>query len=1662
MATNDIGVKIKIDGEAQYREQLRQITQQTKLMKAETAAMENAWTKSTSAQQKATQQLTHLNSQLDRQTEIFNMASANADKYSKELGENASETLKWKAAAKEAEAEMRRLESELAKVPNKVQLMGQAWQQAGERIQNTGRSMTTLGSTLTRTVTVPLTAAVAAAVKTTADFDSSMSKVKAVSGATGAEFEALRTKAREMGAATKFSATEAADAFNYMAMAGWKTSDMMSGIDGIMDLAAASGEDLATASDIVTDSLTAFGESADQSGRLADIMAAACSNANTNVSMMGQTFKKVAPVAGALGYSMEDISLAVGLMANAGIKAEAAGTALRRGFTNMVKPTKAVAEAMEQYDISITNSDGTMKDLRSVIEQLRERFAGLSESEQASAAATIFGTNAYSAWLAIINGSEADYEKLANAIDNSAGTAKRMAETMQDNLAGQLTILKSQLQELAISFGDILVPKIREGVTWIQKQVDTFNKLDEKTKEQILKYGLMAAAIGPVVLAAGKFVTAIGSIVKFGGKAVESLGSLVKKAAEMSPAFSSATSAVSGYAAALAPVVGASAGLLAGSFALGAGVNKLAHEYLETDTALAGYDKTLASAANNTEQARRKFEDAGQAVQSAVEGYDQSMKEMEAQTMVVNGLASELAALNQKQSLTADESLRMQSVMNQLNAVYPELGLQIDAQTGKLNKGSGEIQKYIKSMQEMTQAQIQQEAYAKINQEIVDAMVARVDAELELKELEESVSKATAEHANSDALLGTAQADVAKQIDATRATLKQYDQQIERGNKKLAELDKANGNLATSAGAAGAAVDAEGKSIDEVGTAALEAAGEVETASEEIAKAYQKEYESAYQNIMGQTGLFDKLAEEEKTSIDDMIANLDAHIAAQRAWNENATFLMQTQEYQTDTSFRAMVNSVVSAGDKMAPELAAITNAYQTESDKVSALTQKYGDMDQLASKTAQVTADAAVAAEYGLSEISNAYSDGYGYIVDDISGLESEMSSASGSAAEAGAEAFKRPLESLQNETQGIGAQTVNNFASGMNSISSYVGAVASNVAESGSAPLRSAKDHTWTWGYHMGQNFANGLSSSQYYVSMAAQSLADAAAAKLKHSVPKEGPLKDDDVWGLHLAQNLANGMLQGVGAVESAGDALGGAIETGFKDRLEIHSPSKTMEQAGKEAMQGVIKGVKESSGAAEKSAEEISKLYLQAAEKHLKMQQVMNRTSTAYEMEYWREMYTVAKTGTEGWYQAVINFYTAKNKLAEENAKGEKEAAQATIQYYERNIKLQELTHTMYPKKEADMWKTILGTMKKGTDEYYQVQVNYYTALNEAREAENKKASEAAKKRANEANELAQKQKAAYKEERDAANELTKDYIQSAGELRQAYQEAYLARKDALLGSTGGLWGEVKSNEVNGNPVRTLLDQVNAMRKYNAEVEKLRKRLGNTALFNELNTGDVADTARIAAINNMTNAQLKAYKELYAERTKLAEAQAKRDTAEQKASTEKQVKELTANYKAAIKQANKEIKAEGLTTGQALVSGINLGIKNSMGSLKASFTKEAKDLVRTVRDALGIKSPSKVFADEVGAMIPPGITMGIEKAMPKTVEAMNSEMRKLVTISDRQMVNPDLISGRGGFMLGLDAGAIYEAVKAGTEAAETSVVIGTREFARILRGMGVAIA
>lgn len=410
-----------------------------------------------------------------------------------------------------------------------------------------GASMQSVGKALTLGVTAPLVGVGIKSVKTASEFEAAMSKVKAISGATGGDFKRLEDIAMRMGRTTKFTAIESAEALKYMGMAGWKTDQMIAGLPPIMNLAAASGENLGTVSDIVTDSLTAFGMKATDAGRFCDVLAAAATNSNTDVYKMGETFKYVAPVAGALGYSVEDTAVALGLMASSGIKSSQAGTALRSAFTRLVKPTKEVEKGLAMIGLKADDFRG--KSLHETIDILRDSFQGLDGDQKAQIASMVFGQRAMSGMLGIINASEEDYNKLSKAIQNSSGSAEEMANIMNDNLHGDIVKLQSAIEGAAIAIGKKLSPYIRDLVQKINEWVDWFNELDPATQDMIVKLGLFAAAIGPVVFVLGGFLKHLTDIFDF-------IGNLKGGLEILGEAFGFLTSPVGLVVVAIAAVIG--------------------------------------------------------------------------------------------------------------------------------------------------------------------------------------------------------------------------------------------------------------------------------------------------------------------------------------------------------------------------------------------------------------------------------------------------------------------------------------------------------------------------------------------------------------------------------------------------------------------------------------------------------------------------------------------------------------------------------------------------------------------------------------------------------------------------------------------------------------------------------------------------------------------------------------------------------------------------------------------------------------------------------------------------------------------------------------------------------------------------------------------------
>lgn len=972
----DVGATISLKGEKQYREQMRQITQQTKTMRAETVAMESEWNKATTAQQKATKQAKLLGNQINQQKNAIKTAEANVKRYTEAYGESDARTLKWKQTLAEAKTELTRLEGELKKVPNSLQIFGQKMENAGQKIQKVGKAVTSVGTTLTKYVTAPIVGLGTAAVKTTADFDESMSKVQALSGATGKDFDALRKKAREMGATTKYSAGESADALGYMALAGWDTNQMIDGLDGVLNLAAASGMELAEASDMVTDYLSAFGLEAKDSTRFADQLAYAQAHSNTTTTQLGDAFGNSAAQMHTAGQSMETTTAVLEAFANQGLKGSEAGTALSAMMRDITQKMKNGKIQIGDTTVAVQDQNGNFRNMIDILADVEAATDGMGSAEKSAALMTTFTARSVKGVsMALTEGTDKIYG-YESALYSADGSAKKMADTMQDNLKGQLTILKSQLQELAISFGDILVPKIRKAVEWVQKQVDKFNKLDESTKKQIVKFAGLAAAIGPVLAIAGKLTTGIGKLVEGGGKALKWIGKFTKGA--------------DGLALSLNPVALGILAVAGAALAYKAGMEKI-------ETATRNASSELYDALDASKAATDGMSAAGDELSNAFDDANESIETTIAASQRAQEIADELADLTQAHRLTADEQRRQKILVDELNGIYPELGLSIDDTTGKLNKSTEEIQKYIDEASKMAKVKAYQEAINSVTQELSEALLEQTKAEMAAEKAnatyaasQSDLSKRTQELLNKKGKLTAAEKFELGQLmqganayteegramhEANSAQIK-YNQENEKLNGQVEEsnnlldylyeqLDALTGGMEDTAEGA----EETGEAVQGMADDTSEAAEEIEDASEKIIESYIQTASSAKESAMSQSSLWEELEQKEATSLEKMRQGLLSHIQAYSSWNSNVDSITSSTYYTTDKNFRNMVDSIIAAGVDMAPELQVIADALANGDAELSELTKDYGNMDRLGSGYGDTIARANSNLEYGFKE---------------------------------------------------------------------------------------------------------------------------------------------------------------------------------------------------------------------------------------------------------------------------------------------------------------------------------------------------------------------------------------------------------------------------------------------------------------------------------------------------------------------------------------------------------------------------------------------------------------------------------------------------------------------------------------------------------------------
>ncbi len=762
------------------------------------------------------------------------------------------------------------------------------------------------------------------------DFQSSMSTVEALSGATANEMESLTAKAKEMGAATKFTAQEASEAMQYMSMAGWDAASMTAGLGGVMQLAAASGEELGTVSDIVTDALTAFGMTAQDTNRFVDILAAAATKSNTNVSMLGESFKYAAPLCGTLGYSAQDAAVNLGLMANSGIKGSQAGTTLKTALANLSAPTKAQAGEMERLGISMTNADGTMKSLAQLTDSLRSSFSELSEAEQTAAASTIFGKEAMSGMLAIINASQADVDSLTQSIYGSAGAAQRMAEIKLNNMNGQLVLMKSAWDALKTSVGEQFTPAMRD---LYKVGTDVFTGVDQFVQDSPGVVGAVTGVVGSVAaLTAG--ITAYTAVTK------------VAKALDLAAMFTGPAGIILG--------VGAAVGALGGAIY---GMYQRAHEGVP-----------------EVEELTRAASDLGETAQQAGLSIGLVATETQAGIDTANLYISRLKEIEAATGGNVAGNEDYRNTLTLLTQVMPELAGQIDLTTNSIEGGTAALEASIAAMQKNAEEQARTDKLtdllskqAAAEQELAKNKLDRTAAEIRLTEiekqrepLEERLKELSWEASRNGTDLTAEyyeQAERLKELKLeqkqTQNTLKNLNTAIEQGETAaLSAQDALRDYNAVLAEQAGVSQEAAGQ-INLLTGVIDNTASHVQL----LVDAYNESYAAALESVEGQYAVWDKAAAVSATSAANMASNIEGQRQYWEDYAANMDLLLgKTAEVE---GLGAMLASFADGSADSVNAIAGLADAVNAgDTDTLVEMAEQWQALQEAQSEAAQSIAD--------------------------------------------------------------------------------------------------------------------------------------------------------------------------------------------------------------------------------------------------------------------------------------------------------------------------------------------------------------------------------------------------------------------------------------------------------------------------------------------------------------------------------------------------------------------------------------------------------------------------------------------------------------------------------------------------------------------------------
>lgn len=1407
-------------------------------------------------------------------------------------------------------------------------------------------------------------------------FEAGMSEVQAISGASGKDLQALTNKAKEMGATTKFSATQSAEALKYMAMAGWKTNDMVDGLGGVMNLAAASGEDLGTVSDIVTDALTAFGLQAKDSGHFADVLAKASSNSNTNVSMMGETFKYVAPLAGSMKYSVEDTATAIGLMANAGIKGSQAGTSLRSMLTRLVKPPKEAAEAMSALGISVTKSDGSMKPLRETMAELREKFSGLTESQKASYASSIAGQEAMSGLLAIVNTSDKDFDKLTKAIDNSSGAAKKQADTMNQNLQGALYELGSAAESLGIEMYEHIKKPLTKAVDFGAKKVRGLSSALKKGKiedivspesvETVKTLGSAAKTVGSVGL------KALGAGAKVAGSGVKLLADNLDKAVPLALSLGTAYKALE-----------ISNGVKAGTNAIGRAVKwwdaatvALRH-YAEQMEAAKFTGRMYNVELTTSQMILGVFTGQVSIATLATEGFNAAMTALGGPVgIAVAGLSALTVGIAAHSILTmaaADKEDKMLAKIEASTKARKEYTKTLqqnqaqrrtDIENSVLQGSQAEnLTSRLQSLMSVEKKSAGEKAQIKsIVQQLND-----IYPELNLKYDEEKdrLNKSTAairkniaaqkELAMAKAYAAQMESVAKDQVETESKLSKAIDEQA----KARERLQKAN-DAVNDAKKTGKVDPATGQNEKLIAAMSEQAkASEAFNAADANVKKYQQSLDSLNQEFdkLGQKQIsetnyatflqnIDSICKEAKIKAKDIPASVENGIKEGMYANPTSG-----AELKSLIKLDGLVQKAQEAGKEVPASVSQGIQSGKYALPKSISQLEALVKFDSLSNKSFKSGVKIPTNLQKGITSGKSKPSSAIKQMNDLVKfdSLVSKSGKAGSKSVQAivksvnagktkPADAIKQMNFLLQKEAgEGmgkVGGKGGAQIAKGMEKKSSAVKSAGSKVAKSGISGANSQKSGFVSVGANLASGIASGINQNTGYVKEAARSAVKAAkeAAKDEGDINSPSKVFANEV-GKWLPAGVGVGIRKNTKAATKASREMSAECLTASQKELDIHSPSKKFRDAvGKNIPRGVASGVKTAKRELIGEMQTAMKETLKTAEAMAKSGKYSEVGSNL--MSNLSDSLSTAKTRASDKVQSAID--------AQVNA-----------------------VQSANDKKEEALQKKIDKTKNKGTKKRLKKQL---AAMKKAHTKEENKLSKAGEKVANAFN-------SAFEKESNRLTDIAQKKLQ---ELSETYQKKY----DDIISLRDSLTDKQQSY---GN-VYDLAQNIADIERYQADLKALENNIPDSMMERILGMNVDEATAYMDWFRGMTKEQQGAYVKNWKKQQSMSEIFSKSFFADD-------LEKIQTEYTTKIKAATKDFEKQMNNVGKNIAKGLSAGITSETRSAEKAMKKLCYSMIKTAKKSLGIHSPSREFS-KIGVRDIEGLEVGHEKKAKSLYRQMDS--------------------------------------------------------------------